>query len=128
MSSKREELEGVLTQMLENLQASTTLKQRIGQGDTSVRFTISDLGTRFTLRFAKGQVAGGTGDEAPCPLGVVLASQVLDDLLTGKRDPMSAYTMGTLTLRGSEYLAEEWLRYLPDISAAYTAAVHSARA
>jgi hypothetical protein len=46
----------------------------------------------------------------------------LDNIFSGKQDPESAYTYGSLSLRGSEYTAESMLRFMHDIIAAYKVA------
>ncbi|MHB1293887.1 MAG: SCP2 sterol-binding domain-containing protein [Anaerolineae bacterium] len=115
----KEELYSAMQSMVERMQANEALKARIGRGNNSVQFRVTDLGAVFTLRFADGTATAEPNDPQPATLAVSLTSRILDELFAGKRNPEAAYTYGALTLHGDEYTAEGMLRYFPAIIAAY---------
>lgn len=115
----KEELYAAMQRMVERMQANEALKARIGRGNNSVQFRVTDLGAVFTLRFADGNATAEPDDAQPASIGVSLTSRILDELFSGKRNPESAYTYGALTLHGDEYTAEAMLRYFPAIIGAY---------
>ena len=117
-----EELYAAVNRMIAALQANEALKAKIAQAEASVGFNVTDLKAEFSLKFFKGQVSGGPGGTKDCSIGVSLTSAALDSIFSGKQDPESAYTYGSLSLRGSEYDAEGMLRFMRDITAAYKAA------
>jgi len=117
-----EELYAVVNRMTAALQANDSLKAKCAQTDLSVGFTVTDLKAEFALRFAKGQVSSSTESAKDTTVGVSLTSAVLDNIFSGKQDAESAYTYGSLSLRGSEYVAEGALRFMRDIIAAYKVA------
>lgn len=117
-----EELYAAIDRMVAALGASETLKAKIAQTDASVGFNVTDLNAEFSLRFSRGKVSGGPGGSKDCSIIVSLTSAVLDGIFSGRQDPETAYTYGSLSLRGSEYVAESMLRLMPDIIAAYKAA------
>jgi|YNPNPStandDraft_1061719.scaffolds.fasta_scaffold16650_4 putative sterol carrier protein len=118
----KEELYALLDKMLAHLQQSEKLKAKIGSSNDSIGFIIRDLGAEFHLRFAKGEVSGGQGGAKDCTISVTMDSGLLERLLTGQTYPESAYEYGALSLRGSEWVAQDMLRYMPDLMAAYKAA------
>jgi len=120
--SSAEELYAVIRRMITALQANEAFRTKIAQTEASVGFNVTDLNAEFNLRFSKGEVSGGPGSSKDCTIAVSLTSSVLDNIFSGKQDPESAYTYGSLSLRGSEYTAESMLRFMHDIIAAYKVA------
>ncbi len=113
----------IMSRMLEQLKASETLKTKCTHDNTSLGIVVTDLGVDYSLSFVKGQVGGGPGGAQDCTVCISLTSAVLDRLLSGKLDPESGYMNGTFYLKGSEYVAQGLLYYMPDIIAAYKASV-----
>ena len=117
--NSKEHLAEVFAKLLESLQANQATITRYTNWEVSVLFKLTDLNTSFSLRFAKGQVSGAIDDPVPCTIAIVVKAKVLDDIFSGRLDGESAYTMGMLSLQGSEYTAESLLGYLPAIKTAY---------
>ena len=119
--SKEEGYE-VIGRLAAKLQASEKLKVRLPLNAISVGFTLTDLGARFVLRLSRDQISAAPGVPTECPVSVSLTSSTFDQIFSGQRDAESAYMYGLLSLRGSEYRAEQLLPYMPEIVAAYKAA------
>jgi hypothetical protein len=117
--NSKEQLAEVFGKLLASLQANQATITRYTNWEVSTLFKVTDLNTSFSLRFAKGLVNGAMDDAVPCTITILLKGKVLDDLFAGRLDGESAYTMGMLTLQGSEYTAESLLGYLPAIKTAY---------
>jgi putative sterol carrier protein len=117
--NSKEHLAEVFPKLLEQLQANQATITRYTNWEVSVLFKLTDLNTSFSLRFTKGQITGAIDDPAPCTIAVLLKAKVLDDIFSGRLDGESAYTMGMLSLQGSEYTAESLLGYMPALKAAY---------
>jgi putative sterol carrier protein len=117
--NSKEHLAEVFGKLLTALQANQATITRYTNWEVSALFKLTDLNTSFSLRFAKGQVSGAIDDPAPCTIVIALKSKVLDDIFSGRLDGESAYTMGMLTLQGSEYTAESLLGYMSAIKTAY---------
>ena len=118
----KEEVYEVIGRLAANLQADEKLKSRLPRTDISVGFTLTDLGAEFTLKLSRDQMSAAPGVPSECPISVSLTSSTFDQIFSGQRDAESAYMYGLLSLRGSEYRAEQLLPYMPDIVAAYKAA------
>jgi hypothetical protein len=116
-----EELQAILGRMVSILQESSAIKAKCAYDNASLGITVTDLNTDFCLKLAQGEVSGGPGGAQAARIAISLSSTVLDDLLSGKRDPEYAYTSGSFYLRGSEWDGQSFLRYMPDITAAYKA-------
>jgi hypothetical protein len=121
----KEELYAVLDKMVANLQADPNMKARIGQAQESIAFIVKDLGGEYAFKFAQGTIVGSPNGADSCSVGVVVSSAMLDRLFSGREDPESAYSYGTLSLRGSEWVAEGMLRYWSSLIAAYKKATEA---
>jgi len=124
MSEQRsaESLYAVVNRMVVLMQASETLKAKCAHDNASLGVVVTDLGADFHFKLAKGEISGGPGGAKESAISISLTRDALDRLLSGGLDPESAYMNGTLYLRGSEWVGQEFLRYMPDIIAAYKAA------
>ncbi|MHB1354731.1 MAG: SCP2 sterol-binding domain-containing protein [Anaerolineae bacterium] len=118
ITSKEQSAE-VFAKLLASLQANQATITRYTNWEVSTLFKLTDLGTSFSLRFAKGQISGSIDDPAPCTIAISLNAKVLDDIFSGRLDGESAYTMGMLSLQGSEYTAQSLLGYMSAIKTAY---------
>jgi hypothetical protein len=117
--NSKEHLAEVFAKLLVALQENQATITRYINWEVSALFKVTDLNTSFSLRFAKGLITGAIDDPAPCTIAIVLKAKVLDDIFAGRLDGESAYTMGMLSLQGSEYTAESLLGYISAIKAAY---------
>lgn len=115
----KDQVTTVFPALLAALQTNQTTITRYTNWEVSALFKLTDLSTSFSLRFAKGQISGSIDDPAPCTIAIVLKAKVLDDIFSGRMDAESAYTMGMLSLQGSEYTAESLLGYMSAIKTAY---------
>jgi putative sterol carrier protein len=114
----KEELYATLSKFVEALGADETFKQRIARADMTISFIVTDLDAAYTLKLNKGEVVGSEGDE-PSALGAIMSSATLDRLLSGKLDGESAYEMGSIRLRGSEWVAQSAAGYVYPMSRIY---------
>ena len=118
----KEEVYEVIGRVAANLEADEKLKSRLPQSGISVGFTLTDLGAKFILKLSRDQTSLAPGVPSECPVSVSLTSSTFDQVFSGQRDAESAYMYGLLSLRGSEYRAEQLLPYMREIVAAYKAA------
>ncbi len=115
----KEELYAALDKMIAILSADEAFKKRIARADLSVTFSVSDLTAEYTLKMAGGSVEGRPGADSGSSIGVTLTSTTLDKLLSGRLDGESAYDMGLIRLRGSEWVAQSAAGYVYSMVAAY---------
>jgi len=115
----KEELYAVLDKMVALLSADEAFAQRIARADVSVALIVSDLDAQYTLKLAKGTIEGHPGDDGSASVGVTLTANTLDRLMSAKLDGESAYDMGLIRLRGSEWVAQSVAGYVYTMARAY---------
>lgn len=114
----KEQLYETLDKFVTALGEDETFKQRIARADMTISFIVTDLDAAYTVKLNKGEVTGTEGDE-PSALGAIMSSGTLDRLLSGKIDGESAYEMGSIRLRGSEWVAQSAVGYVYPMSRIY---------
>ena len=115
----KEELYEALDKTVAILQTDEGYMQRIARADLTVTFSVTDLDAEYTLKMSKGTLEGVSGSSDGSTLGVILSSSTLDKLLSGKIDGESAYEMGSIRIRGSEWVAQSAAGYVYPMVAAY---------
>ncbi len=114
----KDELIATLDKVVAALGEDETFKQRISRADMTIAFIVTDLDAAYTLKLNKGEVSGSEGDEASA-LGAIMSSATLARLLSGKIDGESAYEMGSIRLRGSEWVAQTAAGYVYPMARVY---------
>ncbi|NLD45100.1 MAG: SCP2 sterol-binding domain-containing protein [Chloroflexi bacterium] len=124
--TSKEQLYDALNKMVALLQADDAYKQRISRADLTVAFTITDLSAEYTLKIVKGTLEGAVGTADGATFGAIMSSATLDKLLSGRLDGESAYEMGAIRIRGSEWVAESAAGYVYSMVNAYKRATGQA--
>jgi putative sterol carrier protein len=116
----KEQLYAVLDQVVAELQQDDAFKALIASANSSLAFITTDLeNAEYVLSFWKGHLSGAKEGAAQATVGITLASETLDKLLSGKISGESAYFSGALRLRGDEWAAQNMAGYLHYMGPSY---------
>ncbi len=109
----KEQLYGVLDEVVEGMKQDDAFKARIANANSSMAFIVTDLdNAEYVLSFNKGELETAKEGASQATVGVVLSSETLDKLLSGKLSGESAYFSGAIRLRGDEWMAQGMASYL----------------
>ncbi|NLV75277.1 MAG: SCP2 sterol-binding domain-containing protein [Chloroflexi bacterium] len=123
MTNNRQTLDELFRSFNDELQAQAESATSYTRSPASIRFTFTDMPGTLTLRFAKNEINSSLDDADPVTIGVQSTFKLLDDILSGRQDPESAYMSGKLRLVGDEYTAGLFVaNYLPAVKRAWQVA------
>jgi autoinducer 2 (AI-2) kinase len=120
----RTQMKKILAAFVESLLGDEALAGFAGSGqDVTLHFKVSDLGEEFHFGFREGSVHGGLGapesDEDRVELK--LSADLLDGMLTGRRNAMQAAMQGELSFSGDTAKAMTLTQVQRDLSRIYGA-------
>jgi autoinducer 2 (AI-2) kinase len=119
----RETMQRILAAFVEGIGADPALRAFAEGGqDVTLHFTISDLGQQFWFGFHDGRVHAGLG-APPEAAGVELKlkADLLDGMMTGRRNAMQAAMQGELSFSGDTAKAMTLTHVQGDLSRIYGA-------
>lgn len=97
----QEQMERVLRHFTLSITNAPALKDFAKDKQILTHYHLSDLGLDFFIDFHQGQVKSGLGlPPAPAHIHLELEAEVLDEMLTGKTNPMRAAMSGKLRFQG----------------------------
>jgi autoinducer 2 (AI-2) kinase len=123
-SEARARMERLLRDFLARAREDEALASFAASGQTAtLHFVLSDLSLGFHLGFADGRVLAGLGPpEGPGAVQLKLRADLLDGMLTGRRNAMEAAMNGELSFSGDSARAMTLQHVQRDLSRLYQAA------
>jgi autoinducer 2 (AI-2) kinase len=122
MPEIQETMERILRVFIERFVADATLGERAQDvADVTLHFTVTDLGSEFHIGFRDAQLIGGLGapqDDAN-RVQLKLRADLLDGMLTGRRNAMQAAMDGELAFSGDTAKAMTLQQINADMSRLY---------
>jgi ribulose-5-phosphate 4-epimerase/fuculose-1-phosphate aldolase/putative sterol carrier protein len=117
----REKMQRILAAFVNAIVADAALAEfaRSGQ-DVILHFNVTDLGAQFHFGFQDGQVVGGMAAPAePAAVELKLSADLLDGMMTGRRNAMQAAMQGELSFSGDTAKAMTLTHVQRDLSRIY---------
>ncbi len=119
--SVRDNMLKILSAFVEGIAADPALREFAGGGqDVILHFNVTDLGAQFYFGFGGGQVLGGMGAPTdPAGVELKLSADLLDGMMTGRRNAMQAAMQGELSFSGDTAKAMTLTHIQRDLSRIY---------
>ncbi len=119
--SVRENMLTILAAFVDAIAADPALRELAKGGqDVILHFNVTDLAAQFHFGFSGGRVLGGMGAPAdPAGVQLKLSADLLDGMMTGRRNAMQAAMQGELSFSGDTAKAMTLTQIQRDLSRVY---------